>query len=107
MFVPTNKGSYKRIQCFRVFFSLYMSAQELTATQVTSPAFSPVGGGQVVSQSKGGVAPKEAFKLRIDPNLEVEIAIQAKLNGDITLSLLYVNFHILERSQPECWSYSK
>ncbi|PBK68987.1 uncharacterized protein ARMOST_17296 [Armillaria ostoyae] len=84
-----------------------MSAQELTATQFASPEFSPVGGGQVVGQFKGAVAPKEALKLRLDPNLEVEIAIQAKVNGDITLSLLYVNFHILERSQPECWSYSE
>ncbi|KAK0489396.1 hypothetical protein IW261DRAFT_1557882 [Armillaria novae-zelandiae] len=84
-----------------------MSAQELTATPFTSPIFSSVGAGQVVGQSKGTVAPKEALKLRLDPNLEVEIAIQAKLNGDIALSLLYVNFHILERSQPECWSYSE
>ncbi|KAK0204133.1 hypothetical protein DFS33DRAFT_1337134 [Desarmillaria ectypa] len=36
----------------------------------------------------GAVAPKEALKLRLDLNLEVDIAIQAKVNGDITLSLL-------------------
>ncbi|PBK99968.1 hypothetical protein ARMGADRAFT_1008455 [Armillaria gallica] len=83
-----------------------MSAQQ-TATQFASPEFSSVGGGQVVSQSKGAIAPEEALKLRLDLNLEDEIAIQAKVNGDITLSLLYVNFHILERSQPGCWSYSE
>ncbi|KAK0192222.1 hypothetical protein F5146DRAFT_1222404 [Armillaria mellea] len=38
--------------------------------------------------TEGTVAPKEALKLRLDLNLEVEIAIQAKVNGDITLSLL-------------------
>ncbi|KAK0480812.1 hypothetical protein IW261DRAFT_1563526 [Armillaria novae-zelandiae] len=38
--------------------------------------------------NQGIVAPKEALKLRLDLNLEVEIAIQAKVNGDITLSLL-------------------
>ncbi|KAK0232306.1 hypothetical protein EDD85DRAFT_956145 [Armillaria nabsnona] len=38
--------------------------------------------------NQGTVAPKEALKLRLDLNLEVEIAIQAKVNGDITLSLL-------------------
>ncbi|KAK0439567.1 hypothetical protein EV421DRAFT_1905860 [Armillaria borealis] len=38
--------------------------------------------------TQGTVAPKEALKLRLDLNLEVEIAIQAKVNGDITLSLL-------------------
>ncbi|KAK0443739.1 hypothetical protein EV421DRAFT_1903326 [Armillaria borealis] len=31
---------------------------------------------------------REALKLRLDLNLEVEIHIQAKVNGDITLSLL-------------------
>ncbi|KAG7446953.1 uncharacterized protein BT62DRAFT_1075690 [Guyanagaster necrorhizus] len=31
---------------------------------------------------------REALKLRLDLNLEVEIAIKAKVNGDITLSLL-------------------
>ncbi|KAG7444028.1 uncharacterized protein BT62DRAFT_934623 [Guyanagaster necrorhizus] len=64
-----------------------MSAQE-TATRFASPEFSSVGGGQVVGQSRGTVAPNEALKLRLDLNLEVEIAIQAKVNGDITLSLL-------------------
>ncbi|KAK0482362.1 hypothetical protein IW261DRAFT_1467427 [Armillaria novae-zelandiae] len=37
------------------------------------------------------VAPKpyrEALKLRLDLNLEVDITIKAKVNGDITLSLL-------------------
>ncbi|KAK0432970.1 uncharacterized protein EV420DRAFT_1602235 [Desarmillaria tabescens] len=42
----------------------------------------------VATRSQGTVAPKEALKLRLDLNLEVEIAIQAKVNGDITLSLL-------------------
>ncbi len=31
---------------------------------------------------------REALKLRLDLNLEVEIDIKAKVNGDITLSLL-------------------
>ncbi|KAK0443805.1 hypothetical protein EV421DRAFT_1903394 [Armillaria borealis] len=42
----------------------------------------------IATRSTGTVAPKEALKLRLDLNLEVEIAIQAKVNGDITLSLL-------------------
>ncbi|SJL13024.1 uncharacterized protein ARMOST_16460 [Armillaria ostoyae] len=42
--------------------------------------------------TEGTVAPKEALKLRLDLNLEVEIAIQAKVNGDITLSLLNCGF---------------
>ncbi|KAK0211684.1 hypothetical protein IW262DRAFT_1467680 [Armillaria fumosa] len=44
----------------------------------------------VATRSTGTVAPKEALKLRLDLNLEVEIAIQAKVNGDITLSLLEI-----------------
>ncbi|KAK0232299.1 hypothetical protein EDD85DRAFT_956141 [Armillaria nabsnona] len=43
-------------------------------------------------QTATSVAPKEALKLRLDFNLEVEIAIQANVNGNITrdttLSLL-------------------
>ncbi|KAK0443784.1 hypothetical protein EV421DRAFT_2035232 [Armillaria borealis] len=50
---------------------------------------SSVLGGQVVGRSEcQAVAPPAALKLRLDLNLEVEIAIQAKVNGDITLSLL-------------------
>ncbi|SJL16125.1 uncharacterized protein ARMOST_19644 [Armillaria ostoyae] len=50
---------------------------------------SSVLGGQVVGRSeRQAVAPPAALKLRLDLNLEVEIAIQAKVNGDITLSLL-------------------
>ncbi|KAK0235025.1 hypothetical protein EDD85DRAFT_954541 [Armillaria nabsnona] len=65
-----------------------MSAPE-TATKFSSAETSSVAGGQLVgSSNKGAVAPKEALKLRLDLNLEVEIAIQAKVNGDITLSLL-------------------
>ncbi|KAK0204138.1 hypothetical protein DFS33DRAFT_1384393 [Desarmillaria ectypa] len=52
-----------------------MSAPETSTSVATRP-------------NKGTVAPKEALKLRLDLNLEVEIAIQAKVNGDITLSLL-------------------
>ncbi|KAK0192181.1 hypothetical protein F5146DRAFT_493164 [Armillaria mellea] len=44
----------------------------------------------IATRSTGTVAPKEALKLRLDLNLEVEIAIQAKVNGDITLSLLFL-----------------
>ncbi|KAK0496349.1 hypothetical protein EDD18DRAFT_1165969 [Armillaria luteobubalina] len=54
-------------------YQLNMSAPETTS---------------VATRSTGAVAPKEALKLRLDLNLEVEIAIQAKVNGDITLSLL-------------------
>ncbi|KAK0482336.1 hypothetical protein IW261DRAFT_1562033 [Armillaria novae-zelandiae] len=42
----------------------------------------------IATRSTGTVAPPAALKLRLDLNLEVEIAIQAKVNGDITLSLL-------------------
>ncbi|KAK0204132.1 hypothetical protein DFS33DRAFT_1384386 [Desarmillaria ectypa] len=66
-----------------------MSAPE-TATKFSSPSFTSVGGQQVAARSnRQAAAPaKEALKLRLDLNLEVEIAIQAKVNGDITLSLL-------------------
>ncbi|SJL09102.1 uncharacterized protein ARMOST_12478 [Armillaria ostoyae] len=65
-----------------------MSAPE-PATRFSSAETSSVAGGQLVGRSsKGAVVPKEALKLRLDLNLEVEIAIQAKVNGDITLSLL-------------------
>ncbi|KAK0202401.1 hypothetical protein DFS33DRAFT_1339849 [Desarmillaria ectypa] len=65
-----------------------MSAPE-TATRFASSDRASVAGGQLVGQSRqGAVAPKAAVKLRLDLNLEVEIAIQAKVNGDITLSLL-------------------
>ncbi|KAK0232207.1 hypothetical protein EDD85DRAFT_1025816 [Armillaria nabsnona] len=50
---------------------------------------SSVLGEQIVGRSeRQAVAPPAALKLRLDLNLEVEIAIQAKVNGDITLSLL-------------------
>ncbi|KAK0204123.1 hypothetical protein DFS33DRAFT_1488311 [Desarmillaria ectypa] len=67
-----------------------MSAPE-TATKFSSPSFASVGGQQVAGRSSRQAAapPKEALKLRLDLNLEVEIAIQAKVNGDITLSLLW------------------
>ncbi|KAK0216863.1 hypothetical protein IW262DRAFT_1463793 [Armillaria fumosa] len=78
-----------------------MSAPE-TATKFSSAETSSVAGGQLVGRSnKGAVAPKEALKLRLDLNLEVEIAIQAKVNGDITLSLLKrarIRKMVLERS---------
>ncbi|KAK0436950.1 hypothetical protein EV421DRAFT_1739363 [Armillaria borealis] len=65
-----------------------MSAPE-TATKFAPSDRASVAGGQLVGQSRqGSVAPKAAVKLRLDLNLEVEIAIQAKVNGDITLSLL-------------------
>ncbi|KAK0215714.1 hypothetical protein IW262DRAFT_231981 [Armillaria fumosa] len=60
-----------------------------TATQHSTAETSSVAGGQLVGRSnKGAVTPKEALKLRLDLNPEVEITIQAKVNGDITLSLL-------------------
>ncbi|KAK0482339.1 hypothetical protein IW261DRAFT_1417920 [Armillaria novae-zelandiae] len=50
---------------------------------------SSVLGEQIVGRSqRQAVAPPAALKLHLDLNLEVEIAIQAKVNGDITLSLL-------------------
>ncbi|KAK0188459.1 hypothetical protein F5146DRAFT_1202882 [Armillaria mellea] len=67
-----------------------MSASE-TATRFAPSDRASVAGSQLVGQSRqGAVAPKAAVKLRLDLNLEVEIAIQAKVNGDITLSLLRV-----------------
>ncbi|KAK0443777.1 hypothetical protein EV421DRAFT_1903365 [Armillaria borealis] len=58
-------------------------------TQYAPTQSSSVLGGQVVGRSeRQAVAPPAALKLRLDLNLEVEIAIQAKVNGDITLSLL-------------------
>ncbi|KAK0232240.1 hypothetical protein EDD85DRAFT_956090 [Armillaria nabsnona] len=66
-----------------------MSAPE-TATKFSSPSFA-AGGQQVAGRSnRQAVAPPASVKLRLDLNLEVEIAIQAKVNGDITLSLLHV-----------------
>ncbi|KAG7440744.1 uncharacterized protein BT62DRAFT_1080604 [Guyanagaster necrorhizus] len=70
-----------------------MSAPE-TATRFASAETSSVAGGQLIGRSnKGAIAPKEALKLRLDLNLEVEIAIQAKVNGDITLSLLFCGIY--------------
>ncbi|PBK89546.1 hypothetical protein ARMGADRAFT_1015163, partial [Armillaria gallica] len=57
-----------------------------TATGFSSAGTPSVAGGELVECSnKGAVAPKEALKHRLDLILEVEIAIQAKVNGDITL----------------------
>ncbi|KAK0188898.1 hypothetical protein F5146DRAFT_1140464 [Armillaria mellea] len=64
-----------------------MSAPE-TATKFAPTQSSSVLGGQIVGRSERQAAPPAALKLRLDLNLEVEIAIQAKVNGDITLSLL-------------------
>ncbi|SJL16131.1 uncharacterized protein ARMOST_19650 [Armillaria ostoyae] len=64
-----------------------MSAPE-TATKFAPTQSSSVLGGQIVGRSERAAAPPAALKLRLDLNLEVEIAIQAKVNGDITLSLL-------------------
>ncbi|KAK0192166.1 hypothetical protein F5146DRAFT_1222353 [Armillaria mellea] len=58
-------------------------------TQYAPTQSSSVLGGQIVGRSeRQAVVPPAALKLRLDLNLEVEIAIQAKVNGDITLSLL-------------------
>ncbi len=63
-----------------------MSAPE---TKFAPTQSSAVLGGQVVSRSeRQAVAPPAALKLHLDLNLEVEIAIQAKVNGHITLSRL-------------------
>ncbi|KAK0496387.1 hypothetical protein EDD18DRAFT_1353130 [Armillaria luteobubalina] len=60
-------------------------------TQYAPTQSSSVLGGQIVGRSERQAAPPAALKLRLDLNLEVEIAIQAKVNGDITLSLLAVS----------------
>ncbi|PBK98703.1 hypothetical protein ARMGADRAFT_1075515 [Armillaria gallica] len=57
-------------------------------TQFAPTETSSVLGGQIVGRSQRAAAPPASVKLRLDLNLEVEIAIQAKVNGDITLSLL-------------------
>ncbi|KAK0232210.1 hypothetical protein ARMSODRAFT_1083724 [Armillaria solidipes] len=57
-------------------------------TQFAPTESSSVLGGQIVGRSQRAAAPPASVKLRLDLNLEVEIAIQAKVNGDITLSLL-------------------
>ncbi|KAK0449537.1 uncharacterized protein EV420DRAFT_1646863 [Desarmillaria tabescens] len=62
-----------------------MSAPE---TKFAPTQSSSVLGGQIVGRTPREAAPPAALKLRLDLNLEVEIAIQAKVNGDITLSLL-------------------
>ncbi|KAK0215755.1 hypothetical protein IW262DRAFT_1299971 [Armillaria fumosa] len=62
-------------------------------TQYAPTQSSSVLGGQIVGRSERQAAPPAALKLRLDLNLEVEIAIQAKVNGDITLSLLSPQVH--------------
>ncbi|KAK0449542.1 uncharacterized protein EV420DRAFT_1766946 [Desarmillaria tabescens] len=64
-----------------------MSTPE-TATKFAPTQSSSVLGGQIIGRTPREAAPPVALKLRLDLNLEVEIAIQAKVNGDITLSLL-------------------
>ncbi|KAK0443763.1 hypothetical protein EV421DRAFT_1735496 [Armillaria borealis] len=63
-------------------------------TQYAPTQSSSVLGGQIVGRSERQAAPPAAVKLRLDLNLEVEIAIQAKVNGDITLSLLKCAMHM-------------
>ncbi|KAK0482344.1 hypothetical protein IW261DRAFT_1562042 [Armillaria novae-zelandiae] len=63
-------------------------------TQYAPTQSSSVLGGQIVGRSERQAAPPAAVKLRLDLNLEVEIAIQAKVNGDITLSLLKCVSHV-------------
>ncbi|PBK70668.1 hypothetical protein ARMSODRAFT_1017471 [Armillaria solidipes] len=63
-------------------------------TQYAPTQSSSVLGGQIVGRSERQAAPPAAVKLRLDLNLEVEIAIQAKVNGDITLSLLKCATHM-------------
>ncbi len=70
----------------QIYSGIIMSAPQ---TQYAPTQSSSVLGGQIVGRSeRQAVAPPAALKLRLDLNLEVEIAIQAKVNGDITLSLL-------------------
>ncbi|KAG7446915.1 uncharacterized protein BT62DRAFT_1005312 [Guyanagaster necrorhizus] len=78
-----------------------MSAPE-TATKFAPTETSSVLGGQIVGRNRQPAAPvKEALKLRLDLNLEVEIAIQAKVNGDITLSLLKADSYVLAITETE------
>ena len=44
------------------------------------------GGNQ--DQVGGGSQKKDALKLRLDLNLDIEVTIKAKVHGDVTLSLL-------------------
>ncbi|PBK98659.1 hypothetical protein ARMGADRAFT_1009040 [Armillaria gallica] len=66
--------------------SIFSSAPAPSRGSDSSDA-APVGAVSRTSLGRGGVGKqKEAWKLRLDLNLEVEMAIKAKVNGDITLS---------------------
>ncbi|KAK0433330.1 hypothetical protein EV421DRAFT_1910176 [Armillaria borealis] len=68
-----------------------MSAPE-TATKFAPTQSSSVLGGQIVGRSeRQAVAPPAALKLRLDLNLEVEIAIQAKCREAYDLLFQPVN----------------
>ncbi len=73
----------------RLLITIIMSAAQTRMSVLGAVAETEARDGQLTARvGAGAVAPKEALKLRLDLNLEVEIAIQAKVNGDITLSLL-------------------
>ncbi|KAK0204161.1 hypothetical protein DFS33DRAFT_1488345 [Desarmillaria ectypa] len=69
-----------------------MSSPQATPKVTTAEHPSVVGGDKHVVNVPAARAPhvkqREALKLRLDLNLEVDIQIHAKVNGDITLSLL-------------------
>ncbi|KAK0496433.1 hypothetical protein EDD18DRAFT_1166510 [Armillaria luteobubalina] len=62
----------------------------IAAPSIFGSAPAPRRGSDSFDSSPTGASPldQEALKLRLDLNLEVEISIKAKVNGDITLSLL-------------------
>ncbi|KAK0232238.1 hypothetical protein EDD85DRAFT_847089 [Armillaria nabsnona] len=60
-----------------------MSEPALYASILGAPNF-PFQDQDMISEVGGA----EALKLRLDLNLEVDLTIKAKVNGDITLSLL-------------------
>ncbi|KAK0204171.1 hypothetical protein DFS33DRAFT_1384425 [Desarmillaria ectypa] len=69
-----------------------MSSPQAAPKVTTAEHPSVVGGDKHVVHVPAARAPhvkqREALKLRLDLNLEVDIQIHAKVNGDITLSLL-------------------
>ncbi|KAK0204157.1 hypothetical protein DFS33DRAFT_1488341 [Desarmillaria ectypa] len=69
-----------------------MSSPQAAPKVTTAEHTSFIGGDKHVTHVPTARAPngryREALKLRLDLNLEVDIQIHAKVNGDITLSLL-------------------
>jgi hypothetical protein len=51
-------------------------------------------GSGTTTSTAGASSQNEGLKLRLDLNLEVDVRITAKVHGDVTLSLLYVNVYL-------------